>query len=451
MNHTAPSSKHFREQTAATMVDVVGVLPNPWVHEALEYPRYATQHSEMGAEQAEQLQARVQVPQPGASDRTMKVDTTAPTNTPSTPLLDTIENDTQEATVATDEDNDRDYVPEAELTHDDVMASYVIHHDSDGEDTVPWWHLEGDEQYDEQFEEQSDEALFYEMEYMDDLSLRKGFRKNGSLRPRLPKESHKKKSHRRRTTALKAKKDAIKIDNIQQCPSRGQNNPAVVTIAMAAAERRAQQERTAQAAAGSPHYTGYAGHTGYNVTASSTTGYRRPAPTGQARWVDVRAYNGAVAEPVTEVQQISQTSYTQHREAEQRRRALAQPAQTLEELLAQLQYRDATPEDYMLLVQLDDSITHKTCNEESLKSMCSLNVVDEEWQAQHPDESCGICISEFDIRSQHTYCGHSRASPIAHQLQMPIRIFTTETKKAKSTSRPSHKYHCQHHEQHSTH
>ncbi|EGD78961.1 hypothetical protein PTSG_01935 [Salpingoeca rosetta] len=107
--------------------------------------------------------------------------------------------------------------------------------------------------------------------------------------------------------------------------------------------------------------------------ASLNFGWQRGPATQQneVNWVDVIPYNGGVVEPVERVQRESRAIYRYQVPAARPTTAITRNtapagATPLERLLVDLQYRDARPEDYELLLQLDESVKPKTLTRDAL-------------------------------------------------------------------------------------
>ena len=62
------------------------------------------------------------------------------------------------------------------------------------------------------------------------------------------------------------------------------------------------------------------------------------------------------------------------------------------EFLMNLQDRDITPEDYELLLRLDESVPTKTISDERIASFETENVSE-----RHVNETCGICMEGYVV------------------------------------------------------
>ena len=73
------------------------------------------------------------------------------------------------------------------------------------------------------------------------------------------------------------------------------------------------------------------------------------------------------------------------------------------EFLLDLQDREVTPEDYELLLQLDDSVTKKALPDKRVASL-EANTVTEE----HVDDTCGVCMENYVVGETGKIlpCGH---------------------------------------------
>merc|ERR1711907_249791 len=74
-------------------------------------------------------------------------------------------------------------------------------------------------------------------------------------------------------------------------------------------------------------------------------------------------------------------------------------AKTLEQLLRELQHRDATPEDYELLLQLDESVKKKSLTQEQIDALPEVRLEEllqvVEAKNGEVDSICLICREEF--------------------------------------------------------
>ena len=73
------------------------------------------------------------------------------------------------------------------------------------------------------------------------------------------------------------------------------------------------------------------------------------------------------------------------------------------EFLLDLQDREVTPEDYELLLQLDDSVTKKALPDERVASLETDAVTEE-----HVDDTCGVCMENYVVGETRKIlpCGH---------------------------------------------
>lgn len=83
---------------------------------------------------------------------------------------------------------------------------------------------------------------------------------------------------------------------------------------------------------------------------------------------------------------------------------------TEEDVLFQLmniQHRELTPEDYELLLRLDESIAPKTLNESVLKKL-PIKTIDEVLLEEISEMHCTVCLDEFCVGQKLKYlnCGH---------------------------------------------
>ena len=73
------------------------------------------------------------------------------------------------------------------------------------------------------------------------------------------------------------------------------------------------------------------------------------------------------------------------------------------EFLLDLQDREVTPEDYELLLQLDDSVTKKALPDERVDSLETDTVTE-----KHMDDTCGVCMENYVVGETRKIlpCGH---------------------------------------------
>ena len=73
------------------------------------------------------------------------------------------------------------------------------------------------------------------------------------------------------------------------------------------------------------------------------------------------------------------------------------------EFLLDLQDREVTPEDYELLLQLDDSVTKKALPDERVASLETDTATEE-----HVDDTCGVCMENYVVGETRKIlpCGH---------------------------------------------
>ena len=137
--------------------------------------------------------------------------------------------------------------------------------------------------------------------------------------------------------------------------------------------------------------------------------------TQDSNWVDVRPYNGGVVEPTEDVKKRTLEA-EQRRIAQEEQRLFQQRSRearavrptTLQQLLDQLQYRDATPEDYQLLLELDESVAPKTTKQSVLDTI-PKRYVSQQLCLDIENESCGVCLNGFeegDTLRQLQTCNH---------------------------------------------
>jgi len=77
-------------------------------------------------------------------------------------------------------------------------------------------------------------------------------------------------------------------------------------------------------------------------------------------------------------------------------------------LLVALQHRDLDPNDYELLLRLDDRVQPRTVNELQLSQLpvTELSAADLD---EHSPITCGVCLEHFKVgqRCKYLHCGHS--------------------------------------------
>mmetsp|Transcript_29438 Transcript_29438/g.67800 ORF Transcript_29438/g.67800 Transcript_29438/m.67800 type:complete len:297 (+) Transcript_29438:119-1009(+) len=79
----------------------------------------------------------------------------------------------------------------------------------------------------------------------------------------------------------------------------------------------------------------------------------------------------------------------------------------MDNVLEDLLFRDITPEDYDMLLQLDEELTPATASHSSLAALDDLEESDPE---EHVGQQCVICQTSFDVESDEhiivLHCGH---------------------------------------------